>query len=133
MSCKPIRPEGKQIPGQGTAEFERIRSRYFIEYKPQTEHRHHLVALMASASWRLERIDLIEAAALDILMDDVPAEPTLYHKLAAGMGNPALVPEKLLRHPASRESRTTLTGRNRTPRFARTSVARTRRTSPRRT
>ena len=108
----PITPEGKQIssqnatthgltsqmPGQGTAEFERIRARYFIEYKPQTLHRRHLVSLIASASWRLERIDLIEAAAVDLLMGDVPAEPTLYHKLAAGMGDPASVPDKLLRH-----------------------------------
>jgi hypothetical protein len=108
----PITPAGKQIssqnatthgltsaiPGQGTAEFERIRARFFIEYKPQTLHRRHLVAMIASASWRLERIDLIEAAALDLLMGDVPAEPTLYHKLAEGMGDPALIPDKLLRH-----------------------------------
>ena len=113
----PITPEGKQVssqnatthgltsqmPGQGTAEFERIRARYFIEYKPQTLHRRHLVAMIASASWRLERIDLIEAAALDLLMGDVPAEPTLYHKLAAGMGDPASVPDRLLRHRSAAE------------------------------
>ena len=102
----PITPEGKrissqnattrgltsQMPGQGTAEYEKVRARYFIEYKPQSEHRRYLVELMASAKWRLGRIDRIEAAALDLLMDDAPIEPTVYHKLAAGMGAPRSFP-----------------------------------------
>ena len=108
----PVTPEGKAIssqnatthglsaqnPGRGTLEFDRVRARYQREFNPQSEHRRFLVELMASATWRIERIDRIEAAALDLLLDDAPAEPSLYHKLAAGMGDPALVPDKLLRH-----------------------------------
>ena len=108
----PTTPEGKAIssqnatthgltsqnPGRGTTGYERVRAAYRREFNPQSEHRKFLVDMMASAKWRIDRIDLIEAAALDLLLGDVPAEPTLYHKLAEGMGDPALVPDKLLRH-----------------------------------
>ena len=108
----PITPEGKaissqnatthgltsQTPGRGTTEYERVRAAFRREFNPQSEHRKFLVDMMASAKWRMDRIDRIEAAALDLLFGDTPAEPTLYHKLAEGMGDPALIPDKLLRH-----------------------------------
>ena len=107
-----VTPEGKAIssqnatthrltcqkPGRGTAEYDRVRAAYQREFNPQSEHRKFLVDMMASANWRIDRVDRIEAAALDLLLDDAPAEPTIYHRLATGLGHPALVPEKLLRH-----------------------------------
>jgi hypothetical protein len=113
----PITPEGKAIssqnatthgltsqnPGRGTTEYERVRAAYQREFNPQSEHGKFLVDMMASAKWRIDRIDRIEAAALDLLLDDAPAELTVYHKLAKGMGDPDRIADKLLRHRSAAE------------------------------
>jgi hypothetical protein len=46
-----------------------------------------LVHLLASAACRIRRIDAIEAAALDLLFDPACASLSIYHKIAAAMGD----------------------------------------------
>ena len=86
------------LPTENQAEFDQTLVKYTEEFDPQTGHLEFLVHLLAAAAWRIRRIDAIEAAALELLFDPANASLSIYHKIAAAMGDPALVPEKLLRH-----------------------------------
>ena len=86
------------LPHEDHEAFAGLHARYIAELKPATEHHRFLVRLMASAQWRLIRINQVEAAALEILLEVSTAETSALHTIAARMGEPSLVPDKLLRH-----------------------------------
>ena len=94
-------PTGEQF--EHREEYDLALARYTREFNPISEHMLFLVSLLASAFCRLQRIERIEAAALDLLLDPATAGSTIYHRIAAAMGDPACVPDKLLRHRNSAE------------------------------
>ena len=70
-------------------ELDQTLASYIDEFTAQSEHSKLLVHLLASAACRIRRIDAIEAAALDLLFDPACANLSIYHKIAAAMGDPA--------------------------------------------
>ena len=67
-------------------EFNTLVENYSTEFAPQTKHEEYLVSQMAGARWRLDRVQRIENAAIDLILvgsDETTASPD--HKLAQRM------------------------------------------------
>ena len=67
-------------------EFNTLVENYSTEFAPQTKHEEYLVSQMAGARWRLDRVQRIETAAIDLILvgsDETTASPD--HKLAQRM------------------------------------------------
>ena len=112
----PVTPEGKAVSSQNAVthgltgrqpvlpyenqiEFDRVHQRFVAQLKPASEHQHCLVQVVASACWRLRRLDRIEAASLDLLTHPDASSQSPDHQIAASMGNtPGEIADKILRH-----------------------------------
>jgi hypothetical protein len=67
-------------------EFNTLVENYSTEFAPQTKHEEYLVSQMAGARWRLDRVQRIENAAVELILvgaDETTASPD--HKLAQRM------------------------------------------------
>ena len=67
-------------------EFNTLVENYSTEFAPQTKHEEYLVSQMAGARWRLDRVQRIENAAIDLILvgsDETTDSPD--HKLAQRM------------------------------------------------
>ena len=71
---------------ENRADFEKLVADYTTEYEPDTHHQNFLVSQLAGARWRLDRIQRIENAALDLIIMG-PSEETDSpdHKIAQRM------------------------------------------------
>jgi hypothetical protein len=71
---------------ENRADYEKLVENYFAEYEPDTIHQTFLVSQIAGARWRLDRIQRIENAALDLIIAG-PGEltDTPDHKIAQRM------------------------------------------------
>ena len=71
---------------ENRADYEKLVADYTDEYEPDTHHQNFLVSQLAGARWRLDRIQRIENAALDLIIgtpEDLTGTPD--HKIAQRM------------------------------------------------
>src|ERR1700686_3530856 len=71
---------------ENRADYEKLVKDYYDEYEPDTIHQNFLVSQLAGAQWRLDRIQRIENAAIDLIIAG-PGEltETPDHKIAQRM------------------------------------------------
>jgi hypothetical protein len=62
------------LSNESQAKFDELLEGYINKFKPQDPVEHDLVTEMVAARWRLQRIWLIQTAALDFQMDSMEAE-----------------------------------------------------------
>jgi hypothetical protein len=71
---------------ENRADYEKLVKDYYGEYEPDTIHQNFLVSQLAGAQWRLDRIQRIENAAIDLIIcapADLTGSPD--HKIAQRM------------------------------------------------
>jgi hypothetical protein len=102
LSTGPLSPEGKAasaanatthglasphavLPHEDPAGFAALHERFTAEFSPQTEHHRFLIRQMAEARWRLIRIQRLEAAVFDLMVESGEAGRSPDHRIAAAM------------------------------------------------
>ncbi len=91
------------MPGEDPEEYLDLLESYQDQFQPATDHEDYLVTLLAQSRWKMQRIERLQAEALDQILESGDPEQSPDAAVVTALGKPGSAFDRLQRYSAQYE------------------------------